>query len=540
VTDRALDEKFSRRTFFKVGAGVAGAVGVGTILEACGGSSSSSGAVTTSATGAQTAPSAGKPKMGGTLMVGFTGGSSSDTVDGFNIYTSIDAARASALFEQLVQWNNQGQIENRLADEFSPNSDGSVWTIRLKPALTFHNGKPVTADDLIFTFQYMLNPKAPTLGSAAMVAVNPKGFKKLDSLTVRVQMTMPQTTWKEQLSVPFYFPVVPVGYDPKKPIGAGAFKLESFTPGQRSVMSRFDGYFISPEPYLDKVIVEDFPTSTSQINALTGGQINAAGSIPWVEVRELSGQPQVKIVNERSGQWNEYPMRTDVAPFNDVRVRQAIKLLIDRPQFVEDVYSGQAIIGNDVYARFDPDYNSNLPQRAQDPEKAKSLLKAAGADNYAFTLISGPWVPGLLEGAELIAQQANTAGVKVTVKNTPIGQFVAQDYLKAPWASGYWYDNPYAAQAILSMTKTAAQNETHWNNAQWNSLWNQLNKTPDGTSQYRDVIHQMQVIEWDQGGTIIPGFYNAVDAVASNVQGLAVPDTIGPLGGPHFERGWMS
>ena len=58
------------------------------------------------------------------------GGSSSDTVDGFNIYTSIDAARASALFEQLVQWNNQGQIENRLADEFSPNSDGSVWTIR--------------------------------------------------------------------------------------------------------------------------------------------------------------------------------------------------------------------------------------------------------------------------------------------------------------------------------------------------------------------------------------------------------------------------
>src|SRR5438309_731036 len=83
--------------------------------------------------------------------------------------------------------------------------------------------------------------KAPTLGSAGMVAVNPKGIKKLDSRTVRVQMTIPQTTWKEQLSVPFFFPVVPVGYDPKKPIGAGAFKLDSFTPGQRTEMSRFDG-----------------------------------------------------------------------------------------------------------------------------------------------------------------------------------------------------------------------------------------------------------------------------------------------------------
>lgn len=526
-----LDEKLSRRNFLGAAAGVAGAVGVGTILEACG-SSASSG------TGAKT--TALKPKHGGTLNVGYTGGSSSDTVDGFNIYTSVDAARASATFEQLVQWDSTGKISPRLAEEFTPNADGSVWTIRLRSGLTFHNGKPITADDLIFTFQHMLNPKAPTLGSAAMVAVNPHGLKKLDSRTVRVQMTMPQTTWQEQLSVPFFFPVVPVGYDPKKPIGAGPFKLESFTPGQRSVHSRFSEYYLAPQPYLDKVIIQDFPTSTSQVNALTGGEINAAGSLPWVEVRQLAGQSGIKVLNNRSGLWNEYPMRTDKGPFADVRVRQAFKLLLDRPQFVANVYSGQAIVGNDVYARFDPDYNTSLPQRQHDPEKAKSLLKAAGMDSYSFTMISGPWVPGLLEGAELLAQQASTAGVKLKVQNTPIGQFVAQDYLKAPFASGYWYDNPYAAQTILSMTKTAGQNETHWDNAQWNALWVELNKTPAGTSKYKDVIHQMQFIEWDQGGTIIPGFYNNVDGVASNVQGLAVPNTIGPFGGPHFEDGFLS
>src|SRR6185312_6185634 len=106
-------------------------------------------------------------------------------------------------------------------------------------------------------------------------------------------------------------------------------------------------------------------------------------------------------------------MRTDPGqPFADVRVRQAMRLLIDRPQYVSNVYDGQGILGNDIFSRFDPNYNSNLPQRQQDPEKAKALLKQAGMENATFTMISGPWIPGLLEGAELIAQQASAAGVK--------------------------------------------------------------------------------------------------------------------------------
>ena len=159
-------------------------------------------------------------------------------------------------------------------------------------------------------------------------------------------------------------------------------------------------------------------------------------------------------------------------------------------------------------------------------------------ENASFTMISGPWIAGLFEGAHF-AQQANSAGVKLTVRNTPIGQFVAQDYLKAPMACGYWFDLPYAAQCIITMTKNAGQNESHWANPRWDALWLELNKTSDPTK-YRDTIHEMQAIEWNEGGYIIPGFYNSVDAVASNVQGLAIQNTKGPLGGPHFERGWLS
>jgi peptide/nickel transport system substrate-binding protein len=526
MTNSVFEEGLSRRSFVGAAAGLAGVV----LLDACGSSGS------TSSTGG--GDSAGTPKGGGTLTVGWTGGSASDTIDGFNPITAIDYGRTPALHEQLVRWE-PGGVESRLAEEFSANADGTLWTIRIRSGLTFHNGKPVTADDLIFSFQYMLNPKAPTVGTAAMVAVDPHGLKKLDSRTIQIKMTTPQTTFKDQLANTT-FPVVPVGYNPKQPIGCGPFKLVSFTPGQQSVMERFPGYYLSPMPYFDRLVIQDFPTSTSQVNALTGGQINAAAAIPWVDAKTLGSQG-TKVINEHSGQWLEYEMRTDPGqPFADVRVRQAIRLLINRPQYISNVYDGQAILGNDIFSRFDPNYNSDLPQREQDVEKAKSLLKAAGQENSTFTMISGPWIPGLLEGAELISQQANSAGVKLTVKNTPIGQFVAQDYLKAPMASGYWYDLPYAAQSVVTMTKQASQNETHWSNPQWDALWVQLNKTPSESTNYRDTIHQMQAIEYNEGGYVIPGFYNSIDGVAANVQGLAVENTKGPLGGPHFERGWLS
>jgi peptide/nickel transport system substrate-binding protein len=458
-------------------------------------------------------------------------------VDGFNVYTSVDAARCVALFEPLVQFEANGQITNRLAEEFSSNANGTVWTIRLRSGLTWHNGKDVTADDVLFTFGRMLNPKTPTLGAAAMGTVDPHGLKKLDKLTVQLKTTAPQTTLKEQMST-LYFPLAPVGYDPKHPIGCGAFKLDSFAPGQRSVMSRFDDYFLSPMPYLDQLIIEDFPTSTAQLNALRGGSINAAGALPWIAVRELTGQSSVTVLNKRSGQWLTYPMRTDTGPFKDVRVRQAFRLLVDRPQFVSNVFDGQAVLGNDVFSRFDPNYNSALPQRHQDVDQAKSLLKAAGMQDYAFTLVSGPWAPGVLEGANLIAEQASSAGVKLKVVNQPIGQFVEQGYLKDPFASSYWYDNKYAAQCCLSMTKTAGQNEQHWSDPQWDSLWNELNKTSD-PGKYQDVVHEMQSVEYQRGGYLIPGFFNEVDAVASDVNGLGVDNTIGPFGGPHFELGWL-
>jgi peptide/nickel transport system substrate-binding protein len=530
MTNSEPEHKLSRRGFLGAAAGVAGTVGMGTVLSACGGSSSGSST-------ASVLP-AGKPKPGGTLTVGWIGGSSSDTIDGFNPITQIDYGRVPALFEQLVRWE-PGGVQNKLAEEFSSNADGTVWTVRVRSGLTFHNGKPVTAEDLIFSFQHMLNVKTPTIGTAAMVAVDPHGLKKLDARTIQVAMTSPQTTFRDQMSNTT-FPIVPVGYDPKHPIGCGPFKLDSFSPGQRSVMSRFPDYYLSPMPYFDSLIIEDFPSSTSQINALSSGQINAAAGIPWISARELQSQSGVKVINEHSGQWLEYEMRTDPGqPFSDVRVRQAIRLLIDRTQFISNVYDGQAIIGNDLFSRFDPNYDSSLPQREPDPDKAKSLLKAAGAADSTFTMISGPWIPGLLEGAELISQQASAAGVKLTVRNTPIGQFVAQDYLKAPMACGYWFDLPYAAQCIITMTKSAGQNESHWGNSSWDALWLQLNRTSE-PAKYRDIIHQMQTIEWNEGGYIIPGFYNSVDAVAPDVQGLAVQNTKGPLGGPHFERGWIS
>ena len=132
------------------------AVGAGGLIAACGSSGSSSSTAAT--TGSSTA-AAGTPKHGGTLRAGLTGGSSSDTADPNTIVNNTDYARAALLYEGLVWLNADAQQYNRLAEEMTPNKDATVWTIRLRPGVTFHNGKDVTADDLIFSINRVHQPE---------------------------------------------------------------------------------------------------------------------------------------------------------------------------------------------------------------------------------------------------------------------------------------------------------------------------------------------------------------------------------------------
>src|ERR1700735_5559534 len=226
----------TRRTLLENTAKGGVALSAGTLLASCGSSSSSSSSATAAG---QTTSSAASAKHGGTLHAGLTGGSSSDTTDPNTIVNNTDYARAANLYEGLVWLDANAQQYTRLAEEMTPNKDATVWTIRLRKGVTFHNGKDLTADDLIYSIKRVINPKSPGEAANALSGIDAKGIKKLDNLTITVTFAKPYSTFPQSLANNITVYVLPVGFDPKNPIGTGPLEMAQFTPGQPTVLERF-------------------------------------------------------------------------------------------------------------------------------------------------------------------------------------------------------------------------------------------------------------------------------------------------------------
>ena len=158
--------------------------------------------------------------------------------------------------------------------------------------------------------------------------------------------------------------------------------LKSFTPGQQSVFVRNPNYWEDgadgkPLPYLDEVVITDYSDETSQVNALISGAVDCIDLLSYESIAPLKAGGQEYLVSD-GGSWVPFTMRVDVAPFNEVDVRQAFRLIVNRPQMLEHVFGGYGLVGNDIFAIEDPEYDHAIPQRVQDIEQAKFLLNKHG------------------------------------------------------------------------------------------------------------------------------------------------------------------
>src|SRR5262249_12250220 len=155
--------------------------------------------------------------------------------------------------------------------------------------------------------------------------------------------------------------------------------------------------------------------NTTRLNALTGGQIDGVDNMAFTLVPTVEAASGINLVVSPAHSGISFDMRMDVPPFDDVRVRQAIKLIAGREQIVEHAYSGSrfGVIGNDLPSPQDPLYDHSIPQRTQDIEQAKSLLKQAGREGLTVPLVVSPVTAGVVETAQVLAQQAAAAGVTI-------------------------------------------------------------------------------------------------------------------------------
>ncbi|HEX6934721.1 MAG TPA: ABC transporter substrate-binding protein [Streptosporangiaceae bacterium] len=527
--DRAVQaaltsDPVGRRQFLRGLAATGALAGTGGFLAAC--SSGGSGTPSTS-------PSAGgAPRRGGDLKVGLTGGSGSDTLDPHKGLTYLDTARAQSLYQPLLQLNTKAQTEFVLAEEISPHGSTSEWVIKLRSGITFHDGKPLTADDVIFTIRRIITGKLT--GANSLGPIDVKNLKALDKHTVQVPMTSPYGSFLDQIAFWYYLYVVPEGFDPKQPNGTGPFKYQSFTPGQRSVFVKNSGYWKSGLPYVDSVTIIDFSDSASLQNALTTGVIHGAGALEGPQITALKATSGVQTVVSHTGAITPFTMRVDQAPFNDVRVRQAMRLLVNRPQLINSALNGFATVGADVSSPYDPNYDTSL-HREQDIAQARHLLKAAGQENLAVQLVTSPVATGTVAMATVLQQQAKAAGVTINLKTVDPTTFFGPNYLSWTFSQDFYNYSPYLAQVAQSLLPTSPFNETHWHLPKYIDLYHQANATANADTR-KQIEHEMQQIDFTQGGYIIPAFIDALDAYSTKITGYSAARVGQPLSDFDFEH----
>jgi peptide/nickel transport system substrate-binding protein len=502
-----------------LGAGLAVSAVAG--LSACGG-------------GTVGAADAGDPVKGGTLRVGVTGGNSADTVDAHIPVNSGDIARTVNLYNCLLTRTDDYKIQPELAESFEPNSDSTVWTATLREGVKFSDGRDITPDDVVFTFERINDPDDPKTASSS--------FTMLDKViatgdrTVEFRLSEPNGLLNDSVSE-YTCGIVPTDYDPKKPVSSGPFKLKSHTPGQSTVMERNEHYWRN-STYLDEVDVLNFNDSDALINALLSSQVDAIAQIPLALVEVIDADERMAILNSKTGMWLPFTMRVDKKPFDDVRVRQAFRLVVDREQMIEQVLSGYGTIGNDMFGPLSENY-PDFPQRKQDIPKAKKLLAEAGyPDGLEVELVTAPIQSGTVEAAQVFAQQAADAGITVKIRKVDATTFFGDEYLKWDFAQDFWYTRDFLPQCVSCVMDISPFNETHWNDKKFSSIVQDAREIPE-SSKRKNLEHEAQKMLYDEGGYIIWGFANQVDAYQKYVGGLKENATGRPLGGWRFDRVWI-
>ena len=481
-----------------------------------------------SASAATFAAAPASPTRGGRLRIGIAGGGSAETLDPNQGVGETDVARAHCLYERLVDYAPDGSLVNQLARDFSYNSDGTVWKIKVRPGVLWHDGTPLTAADVVYSMKYWINPANKTQAGTELTFLKSNNIRALDPSTVQITLSSPNAILPSILSSRAMYIVKNGTTSFAKPNGTGPFKFKSWTRGERSLFVRFDGYRKHNGPYLGELEFISINDPATRLNALSAGQVDAIVAVDPKLVSTIQANPNLRILQHNSGLWPSQFMEVDRAPFTDNRVRLAFKYMVDRKAIIDTVLLGHGLLGNDIPCPFDPDYAHEIPQRPYDPEKARFLLKQAGHAGMTVTLYTSDVYSGILDSSVVLAEQAKKVGVTINLNKVPGDQYWSSTYLKVPFEITYWGQKPLSSQFAQGFESTATFNETHWNRPDFDRLVRQARRTLDATKRHELWVAAQRLV-WQDSGYLIWGFYPLIDGYSAKVHGL-VPSSARNLG----------
>lgn len=465
------------------------------------------------------------PQDGGTLRVSLS--SSPLTIDPPITGSNMDWIATSLIYSNLTRVDDKFLVQPDLAESWEASDSGKVWTFKLRKGVKFQSGHELVADDVAYSINRILDPNVKSRGRGVIGPI--EKIEVVDPLTVRFNLTRPIADFPANLSLP-YARIVPKDTKINLAIaadGTGPFILKEFVVGEKFVVERNPNYFLKGVPRVDRVILSVYTDSTAELNAIKEGKVDIMYQLRPEQVEQVSGDKNIKISEVATGSFVPVVMRSDQPPFNDPRVRKALKLTVDREAMVKNVLFGHGTVGNDQsLPPFNPFYNAAVKSPKRDVAAAKKLLAEAGHPNgLKATLITSDGRPGLLPQAVLLQQMAKDGGFDLQIQNVPYDVFLTTIWEKKNFYINNWFARPTTDTSILpffaTREKGGSLNDYFYSNAEVDTLLTQAQGELNEAKR-KELYNKAQAIISEDGPAIIAFFRNNITAARTNVMNYNV------------------
>ena len=466
---------------------------------------------------------AAMPKSGGKFVMGSAHGSTTDSLDPGSHENGFMTNTVFAYANQLFETDNTGQLVPELAESFEANKDATVWVIKLRKGVEFHNGKSMTADDVIASLNHHRGEDTKSAVKSLLEPIT--DMKKTGTHEVTFTLSAGNADFPVILS-DYHLPIVPEfegKADWQAGFGTGGYVIDRFEPGVRATFKRNPNYFKSGRGHFDEVEIIALVDTTARQSAVMNEEVHAINRVDPKTVHLLGRNPNLSILEVTGTLHYTFPMRVTQAPFDNYDLRMAVKLSVDRESLLNKILLGHGAIGNDhPISSSNPYHNGEMAQRTYDPDKAKHHLKKAGMEGVTLDLgTSEAAFSGAVDAALLIKDSASKAGLNINVVREPKDGYWSNVWNKKAWAACYWGGRPTEDW----MFTAAYMADGNWNDTDWRTgpaadKFNKLviaARSELDTDKRREMYYECQELVSDDGGALIPMYANHIHAVSKKI-----------------------
>lgn len=510
----------NRRAF--LGTGVAGAA-----------------AYTALGSSAAAAQSVAEPRKGGTLRIGLSGGSSTDSLDPALFSNKLTEIFGRQWGEQLVRVSPRGELIPAIASEWDSSPDARKWTFRIRQGVEFHNGATLTPDDVVATIERHSDEESRS-GALGLLKDIESARREGDSVIIELRNPNADLPY---LMSDYHLPIQQNGGkdNPEDGISAGPYKVTFNEPGVLHVCEKFTNHWNADEwGNVDAIEFYVMNDNTSRMAALRSGQVDMINRVEPMLVEELENVPGITVHKTAGKGHYLFLMHCDTAPFDNNDLRLALKYALDRQELIDKVANGYATIGNDtqINAAY-PLFSDDIEQRPFDLDRARFHYEKSGHDGPILLRTAETAFPGAISAAELFQQTCARAGIPIELQREPDDGYWSQVWNNKPFCASYGSGRPTQDQLFTTLYLSSAE----WNDTKF--------RRPDldemiirargelNTDRRKALYRDMNIILQDEGGTILPMFNNYLEATGPRVRGW-VEDGTNELGGSYApSRVWL-